>query len=101
MTPTKPASHTPEEEESKEVQVQPTEDAVSEVVSDGGGSGLPPPELIEEMQSGMMAMMSGQMHPPYMSKIEPEHIGQIIKSADKTDERQFPRINLLPVALYI
>ena len=89
MPPTKPASPTPDEEESKEVQVQPTEDAVSGAVSDDGGSGLSPPELIKEMQSGMMAMMSGQMHPPYMSKIEPEHIGQIINSADKSDERQF------------
>ena len=88
MPPTKPASPTPDEEESKEVQLQPAEEAVSGSAS-GDTKSVFPTGGFEEIQSGMMAMMSGQMHPPYMSKIESEHIGQLIQSADKSDERQF------------
>lgn len=47
-----------------------------------------PPELVSKT-SELFAMMQGQMIPPYMHKIESEHIKMAIEAADKSDERAF------------
>jgi len=44
--------------------------------------------MMQKFEMGIEAIR-GQLHPPYMSKIEPEHIGKILDNADKSDNRLF------------
>lgn len=73
------------QDKTKEIQETSTEAEVFDKEPEGEGM---PKAVMQRFEMGIEAIR-GQLHPPYMSKIESEHIGKILDNADKSDDRHF------------